>query len=102
MEGLRALGSRGFEVSVIHLLAPEEAEPVLSGDLKLIDAEDASAVEITADYDLLAKYRQGLREWQAGLHRFCTARGMLYAPLTTAMPLEDLLFAWLERQGVIK
>ena len=102
VEGLRPLSSRGFEVSVIHLLAPDEADPLLSGDLKLIDAEDASAVEITADYDLLAKYRQHLREWQAGLQRFCTARGMLYAPLTTAMPLEELLFAWLERQGVIK
>ena len=42
MEGLRALASRGFEISVIHILAPEEANPELTGDLKLIDSEDAS------------------------------------------------------------
>jgi uncharacterized protein (DUF58 family) len=101
-EGLRALGSRGFEVSVIHLLAPEEANPDLNGDLKLIDSEDAGAVEITADYDLLSRYKQGLAEWQESLHKFCSARSMLYIPLTTAMPLEELLFAWLERQGVVK
>lgn len=101
-EGLRALASRGFEVSVIHILAPEETEPQLSGDLKLIDSEDASAVEITADYDLIARYRQNLAAWQADLQQFCAARGMLYAPLTTAMPLDDLIFAWLERQGVLK
>jgi len=102
MEGLRVLASRGFEISVIHILSPEEADPTLDGDLKLIDSEDASAVEITADYDLLTRYKQGLAEWQSGLQRFCSARGILYVPLTTAMPLEELLFAWLERQGVLR
>lgn len=102
MEGLRALATRGFEVSVIHLLAPDEVEPDLTGDLKLIDSEDASAVEITADYDLLARYKQGLADWRANLNHFCSARSMLYIPLTTAMPLEELLFAWLEQQGVLR
>lgn len=102
LDGLRALATRGFEVSVIHLLAPEETAPALEGDLKLIDSEDASSVEITADYDLLTRYKKGLEDWRAALHQFCTARSMAYIPLTTAMPLEDLLFAWLERQGVLK
>jgi uncharacterized protein (DUF58 family) len=101
-EGLRALVSRGFEISVIHILAPEEANPELTGDLKLVDSEDSSAVEITADYDLLSRYKQGLADWQVGLQRFCSARGILYVPLTTVMPLEELLFAWLERQGVLR
>ncbi len=106
-EGLRALVSRGFEVSVIHTLAPEEVspeagQPELAGDLKLIDSEDVSAVEITADYDLIARYKQGVLAWRADLQRFCSARGILYIPLTTAMPLEELLFAWLERQGVLR
>jgi uncharacterized protein (DUF58 family) len=101
-EGLRALATRGFEISVIHVLAPEELNPDLNGDLKLIDSEDASAVEITADYDLLARYKQGLSAWQADLQRFCSARGILYIPLTTAMPLNELLFAWLERQGMLR
>ena len=101
-EGLRALASRGFEVSVLQILAPDEVEPDMSGDLKLIDSEDTSAVEITADYDLLARYKQGLAEWQGNLRRFCSARSMLYIPITTAMPLEDLLFSWLERQGVLR
>lgn len=102
VEGLRALAVRGFEISVIHLLSPEELDPALDGDLKLIDSEDASAVEITADYGLLSRYRQTLAAWQESLRSFCLARGILYAPLSTAMPLEELLFAWLERQGVLR
>jgi uncharacterized protein (DUF58 family) len=102
VEGLRALASRGYEITVIHILAPEEVNPNLSGDLKLIDSEDLSAVEITADYDLLARYRQGLNEWQENLRAFCAARGILYIPLDTSLPMEELLFAWLERQGVLR
>jgi uncharacterized protein (DUF58 family) len=102
LEGLRALASRGYEISVLHILAPDEVEPDLEGDLKLIDLEDGSAVEITADYDLLGQYRQRLADWREELSRFSSSRAILYVPITTAVPLEDLLFAWLERQGVLR
>lgn len=102
IEGLRALASRRFEITVIHILAPEEVNPEISGDLRLIDSEDFSEVEVTADYDLVSRYKSSLLEWQANLHHFCAARGMLYIPLQTSLPLEDLLFAWLEKQGVLR
>ncbi len=102
MEGIRALVSRGFEISLIHILAPDEVEPELSGDLKLIDSEDSSEIEITADYDLLSRYKLGLREWQENLQRFCSARGILYIPMQTSLPLDDFLFAWLEKNGVLR
>jgi hypothetical protein len=101
-EGLKALGGRGFEVTVIHILAPEEAEPVLEGDFKLLDAEDAAPVEISADYELLARYRAELGEWQGEWQRFCAARGMVYSPLVTTLPLDELLFAWLQRKGLLR
>ena len=102
VEGLRALASRGHEISVIHILAPDEINPEMSGDLKLIDVEDNVEVEITADYDLLSRYRQGLQEWQAGLRQFCSSRGIAYIPVETTLPLDDLLFTWLQRQGVLR
>lgn len=102
VEGLRTLAGRGFEISVIHILSPDEADPRLDGDLKLIDSEDASEVEITADYELLARYRTELTGWQSKLRQFCLARGIQYAPVSTALPLDDLLFAWLERQGILR
>jgi hypothetical protein len=55
-DGLRALAGRGFEVSVIHILSPDEVDPTLSGDLKLLDSETRTPVEITAEYDLLERY----------------------------------------------
>ncbi len=102
VEGLRAMASRGFEITVVHILAPEEIHPELSGDLKLIDSEDASEVEITADYDLLERYHAGLTGWQEDLHHFCAARGMHYVPVATTLPIEELLFAWMRKQGVLR
>jgi uncharacterized protein (DUF58 family) len=101
-EGLNALAARGFEVSVLHLLSPDELSPDLAGDLRLVDVETGAEVEITADYDLVQRYREGLAAWQADLRHFCGARGMHYVPIETSLPFEELLFAWLRQRGVLK
>jgi uncharacterized protein (DUF58 family) len=109
-EGLRALASRGFEVTVLHILAPDELNPETSewlggastGDFKLLDIETGAEVEITADFDLLERYRDGLAAWQEELRHFCGARGMHYVPIETSLPFEELLFAWLRQRGVLK
>jgi uncharacterized protein (DUF58 family) len=109
-EGLRALASRGFEVTVLHILAPDELNPETSewlggastGDFKLLDIETGAEVEITADYDLLGRYQDGLAAWREELRHFCGARGMHYVPVETSLPVEELLFAWMRQRGVLK
>lgn len=101
-EGLRALAGRGFDVTVLHILSPDEIDPELSGDLRLRDIETGNEVEITADYDLLQRYRRGLEAWQQQLAEFCLARGINYVPLVTSIPIEEVLFALLRRQGVLR
>lgn len=106
--GLTALGDRGFEVTVIHLLAPDEADPAqfadppLQGDFRLWDREGSTGVEITADFVTLERYRQRLLDWQAEWRHFCHARGMQYLAIDTRLPLEELLFAWLRKYGVLQ
>ncbi len=99
---LNALAAKGFEVTLLHTLAHNEVNPDLAGDLKLLDSESGAEVEITADYDLLQRYRNGLAEWQAELRNFCSARGMHYVPVETTVPLEELLFAWMRQYSVLR
>lgn len=100
--GLQSLLSRRFEVTLLHTLAPQEIEPVLDGDLRLIDAEGGVSVDLTADVDLLRRYQQQLADWRAEIASYCNIRGISYIPIETSMPLEDVLFTLLRHRGVLR
>ena len=99
--GLRALASRGFDVTVLHILSPDEVRPDLAGDLKLVDVETQYEVPVTVDYDTLQRYRRRLEDWQTELRTFCGARDMSYIPVETSLPLEELLFSGLRHARVL-
>jgi uncharacterized protein (DUF58 family) len=100
-EGLRLLAQQRYELTVLHVLAPQELRPELEGDLQLVDSESGAKVEITADYDLLQRYRARLEEWQMHLRQACAAAGAHYVRVETTLPLEELLLSSLRRYGVL-
>lgn len=100
-DGLSALAARGFEITLLHTLSPQELDPDVQGDVKLLDIESGATVEITADYDLLQRYRDSLRAWQSEIASFCSARGIYYIPVNTGTPFEELIFAVLRQRGVV-
>ncbi len=61
--GLKALLERRFDVHVIHVLAPEEVDPTLAGDLRLTDAETGEVRDLTMDGEALGDYRQRLGDF---------------------------------------
>jgi uncharacterized protein (DUF58 family) len=99
---LNRLAGRGFEVSLLHILSPDELRPELDGDYRLIDSETDAGVELSANFDTLERYRQIVAGWQSAWRSFCAARGMHYLPVETSQPLEELLFARLPKQGVLR
>ena len=101
-DGLNALQARGYEVGLIHILSPDEVEPAVSGDLKLVDVETGADAEITLDATTRNLYRQRLREWQADVATYCANRHIHYIPLTTDLPWEKLVMQTLRVKGVIK
>lgn len=101
-EAISILASRGFEISIMHILSSEEINPDYIGDLNLIDVENETGVEITADFETLERYRKSLAEWREGWKRYCSARTINYIPLDSSTPLEDMLFVWLRKAGVVR
>ena len=57
------LGAGGV---VAHVLAPEEIEPSLVGDVRLIDVETNAAVEASTSADTLASYAETVRGFVTG------------------------------------
>ncbi len=101
-EGIAQLAGRRYEVTLLHILSPQEVEPEFEGDLKLVDSETSADVEITADFDLLARYRARVKDWQDEWAQFCAARGINYAPIVTSLPFEELVLLFLRRRGILR
>ncbi|HEX5504027.1 MAG TPA: DUF58 domain-containing protein [Thermomicrobiales bacterium] len=100
--GIAALAARGYEINVVHTLAPDELDPGLTGELRLIDRETGAARELTVDDAALARYRQALDRWRADLAAHCGGRGVLYLPVSTALPFEDLVLTALRHGGMVR
>ena len=101
-QALQVIASGKYEVTLLHVLSPEELDPPFSGDLKLLDSETDADVEITADFDLLQRYKTSLLNWREEIDLFCAKRGIRYIPLDTSVSLQELLFNYLRRQSVLK
>ena len=101
-EGLSALQARGYEVGIIHILSPDEVDPPLAGDLKLIDVETEADAELTLDVTTLDRYRERLRAWKAELAAYCGGRGVHYVPVVTDVPWEQLVMQTLRVEGVLQ
>jgi hypothetical protein len=101
-EGLKALRARGYDVAIMHVLSPDEIDPPLAGDLKLVDVETGSEAEITLDPTTVADYRSRLQEWRDEVAGFCFQRGLHYVPVTTDLSWERLVLRTLRAQGIVK
>ncbi|MBI5928258.1 MAG: DUF58 domain-containing protein [Chloroflexi bacterium] len=101
-DGLSALQARGFEVALIHVLSPDEVNPVVSGDLRLMDVETGIPQEVTIDAGMIQLYQERLMAWRDEIGEFCLRRGVHYAPIETSTPWEELILYNLRRLGVVK
>lgn len=101
-DGLASLQGRGYEVTVLHLLSPDELDPPLAGDLSLIDSETGAPQEVTLDGGLRALYHRRILAWQDAIEAYCLNRGMHYVPVVTSTAWDELVLYQLRRRGLIK
>jgi len=99
---LRMLLAQRFDVYVIHVLSPEELDPNVKGDLKLIDSEDRDVAEITVSRPLLDRYRRTLASFVDGARDYCTRRGMTYLMTNSQTPVEQIVSNYLRARGLVR
>lgn len=101
-QALRFLVTQQMDVYLLHVLSPEELNPEVKGDLKLIDVEDDDIAEITVSRPLLDKYKRTLAAFLDGARDFCNRRGMNYLMTSTETPVETLVSNYLRRRGLVR
>jgi len=100
--GLRRLIGRQYDLYAIQVLCPQELSPELSGELKLIDIEDADAAEITVSAALSKYYKRNLTAYCNELKDFCTSRGAVYVLANSADSVESLVLNYLRRIRLLR
>ena len=101
-EALRFLLAQDLDVYVIHLLCPEELEPDVKGDLKLVDCEDQDFAEVTVSRPLLDRYQRTLAAFIDGARQYCTRRGIHYMFADTRITVDQLVSTYLRRRGLVR
>ena len=98
---LTALRSRRQEPVLWQVLAPDEEQPGLAGDLKLVDAETERARELTITPGLQQEYVRALAAHRKQLTRASLTAGGRFLNTSSSDDLEAAMVAGL-RAGVVK
>jgi len=98
---IRELAATGSELIVLHVLSPEELEPQLEGDLRLVDVETGEGVDVTVDLPTLDAYKARLSAWKTGFADLAAKRRASYVDLPSDANLADLMFNELRRRRVL-
>lgn len=96
------LFAAGLEPFGIQILSPQEIEPDVASDLRLVDSETDETLDISSGADLLAlyqEYRQGLEN---DLALLCQRRQGRFLPVISTTPVETVLFDQMRRRGWIE
>jgi uncharacterized protein (DUF58 family) len=101
-KGVRALLARRFQIVLLQVLDPEEVEPNLIGDLRLVDAETGEAREVSVSPAMLASYREAFQQFCGQLEDVSAQYGMDYIRVTTDTPVEDLILKTLRGAGLLR
>ncbi|MCE2412690.1 DUF58 domain-containing protein [Candidatus Poribacteria bacterium] len=107
-QGFTLLAGRGFSLTAIHLMSPEEMNPQMlengstGGDWLVEDAETGVTRPITINPETLSQYQNQQQTFCDTLQRFCTDQGVGYTQLKGDMPIEPFILQELHRTGLIQ
>jgi uncharacterized protein (DUF58 family) len=100
--GMKYLLAKHRDIYAIQILSPEEVDPTLMGDLRLIDIEDGDAAEVTVSRPLINRYKQNLEAYCQSIRDYCSKRGVNYMLTSTDVDFEQLVLNYMRRRGLVR
>lgn len=94
---LARAASAGHDVALVHVFAPEEASPELSGDFSLEDAETGELVDVTMDAQAIEAYLARFAALGDSLRSFARRHRASYVRVRTDEPLESVMRRFVAR-----
>ena len=94
------------QVLLIQVMTPEEADPLYTGRVNLIDSEsgdisDPRNMRLNIDRASQLAYEQAIKEITDDLNSFCASRDALFVSVRCDQPIEKVLFKELLKVGIM-
>ena len=101
-EGLSLLRHAQFQSHALQILDPAELSPAETGDLRLHEAESGTLLDLTANEDLLQRYRREITRFNEALEQFCRQRGVAHAQVMADAPFQDVVLRALRDSAMLR
>lgn len=86
-EGFKALSYRKQKLSVLHIISPQELNPELNGNIRLVDSETNQMQEVSLDELVVEKYKKQFESFSNAIKESCYKTEGVYKRIITNMPL---------------
>lgn len=100
-DAIKYLRYKNQEVVLIHILSPEELNPELQGQIRLIDSETNDARNIVVTGTVLKQYEKHLNAFIANIKELANRFGACYVQVSSEDEIERIIFEQLTKAGVI-
>jgi len=100
-DGLRMLVGGGHEIYCIQVLSPQELDPAIDGELRLVDLENDSSVDVTPTAAVVQRYKANLQAHISELEKTATRLGATQVLADTSVPFDRLVLDCLRRRGLL-
>jgi uncharacterized protein (DUF58 family) len=92
LRALQYLADFGHELLLIQIFSDEDRTPPWTGELELVDAETQAQIRLQFDEQARDQYTRAFDEYAASLQQLAVRNGGRFAAVSTATPLEDIIF----------
>ena len=92
----------GLEVFAVQVLAPAEIDPDVTGDVRLVDSETGTALDVSSAGDLLDLYQQYRVAYEGQLAVLSQQRSGRFVSISSEDRLEWVLFDLFRRRGWLR
>jgi uncharacterized protein (DUF58 family) len=97
--GLDQLRFSGFDLHVIQLHHPLDAEPGLLGDAEIVDLESGRILQTTITEQMLAQYRQLFQQHQLSVRQYCARYNLGCTQSSTKAEFDALVMAMMRQSA---
>lgn len=101
-EGIKRLRYNRHDVVMVQTLAPQELQPELLGDVRLVDIETQAGVDISANRSVLQAYAKRLAAFLGDVESFAHKHGCSWVLAATGNSFEDLVLKQFRTLGLAR